>query len=133
MSFGEQVRRELLERPPRRRCCQAALLSGLVRQSGVLELHGGGELSVRAELAEPAAARLAFRLLRALGGESEILSYPEQRFARPPHIGAHAAALDFVAGEALADTRARVNRLTNCDRANLVRASAAAHRQLEAI
>jgi cell division protein WhiA len=245
-SFSEEVRVELLERPPQRRCCQAAFLSALLRQSGVLEIGAGGELAVRAELAEPAAARTAFSLLRRLGGESDILSYREQRFARrtrvvlrlhgagslqllheigvlsagllpldePPrrllarrccrgaylraalvaggsvaaprrpahvelrcadasgarvlariaardgialrvaarrthaiayskrvetvrellaHVGAHAAALGFVEGEAIAQTRARANRITNCDRANLGRTSAAAHAQLEAI
>jgi len=49
------------------------------------------------------------------------------------HIGAHDAVLSFEEAEVISATREAANRLTNCDRANLGRASAAAHRQREAI
>lgn len=246
MSFSEDVRHELVERPPAKACCRMAFLSGLIRHAGSLQVRSGGELAVVVELSDPAAARLAFRLLRDHGADCEIVSYREHRFqrrsrvrlriagggtlqllheagvlstaltplARPPgrlltraccrgaylrgafvaagsvspprhpahlelrtaepdgaaalaataardgiplrvvsrpshtvaylksreairdllaHIGAHDAVLSFEEAEVISATREAANRLTNCDRANLGRASAAAHRQSEAI
>jgi cell division protein WhiA len=246
MSFSEDVRRELVARPPAKDCCGLAFLSGLIRHSGSLQVRGGGELAVVAELADPAAARLAFSLLRKRGGDCEILSFREHRFQRrnrvllriagggslqllheagvlstglaplerppgrllrhsccrgaylrgafvacgsvaaprrPAHlelrtsdldgaealadvgareqiglrsarrrghaiaylkarddvcdllalIGAHDAVLSFEEAAVISATREAANRLTNCDRANLGRVSAAAHRQSEAI
>ena len=49
------------------------------------------------------------------------------------HIGAQHAVLSLDEAEVVARTAERANRLTNCDRANLGRSSAAAHRQREAI
>ncbi len=246
MSFSEDVRHELVERPPSRQCCRLAFLSGLIRHAGSLQVRSGGELAVVAELSDPAAARLAFRLLRDRGADCEIASFREHRFqrrsrvrlriaggttlqllheagvlstaltplARPPgrlltrsccrgaylrgafvaagtvsaprhpahlelrtgeldgalalaetaardgiamrtasrpnhalaylkrregirdllaHIGAHDAVLSFEEAEVISATRESANRLTNSDRGNLGRASAAAHRQREAI
>jgi DNA-binding protein WhiA len=246
MSFSEDVRRELVARPPAKGCCQLAFLSGLIRHSGSLQMRGAGELAVVAELSDPAAARLAFTLLRDRGGDCEILSFREHRFERrnrvllriagsgslqllheagvlsaaltpladPPErilrrsccrgaylrgafvacgsvsaprrpvhlelrtserdaaegmaaiaareeipmhtadrrghaiaylksrdgvrdflalVGAHDAVLSFEEAEVISATREAANRLTNCDRANLGRATDAAHRQREAI
>jgi cell division protein WhiA len=246
MSFSEDVRHELVEHPPAKACCRLAFLSGLIRHAGSLQVRAGGELAVVTEMADPAAARLAFRLLRERGADCEILSFREHRFqrrnrvrlriaggttlqllheagvlstaltplSRPPgrlltrvccrgaylrgafvaagsvspprrpahleiraseldgalalaetaardgipvrtaerashsvaylksregvhdmlaHIGAHDAVLSFEEAEVISATREAANRLTNCDRANLGRASAAAHRQREAI
>jgi cell division protein WhiA len=246
MSFSEDVRRELVARPPAKPCCGLAFLSGLIRHCGALQVRAGGELAVVAELADPAAARLAFSLLRDRGGDCEILSFREHRFERrnrvllriagggslqllheagilstgltpladpperivhrtccrgaylrgafvasgsvsaprrPAHlelrtpereaaeslaavaaregipmraavrrgnalaylksregvrdllalIGAHDAVLSFEEAEVISATREAANRATNCDRANLGRASDAAHRQREAI
>lgn len=82
MSFGERVRHELVERPPAKPCCRTAFLSGLVRAAGVLQVRSGGELAVRLDHVDAAAARLVFGLLRAAGADAEILSYREQRFHR---------------------------------------------------
>jgi DNA-binding protein WhiA len=82
MSFSEDVRRELVERSPGRACCKLAFLSGLIRNAGSLQVRSGGELAVVAELSDPAAARLAFRLLRERGADCEILSFREHRFQR---------------------------------------------------
>jgi cell division protein WhiA len=246
MSFSEDVRHELVEHPPAKACCRLAFLSGLIRHAGSLQVRAGGELAVVTEMADPAAARLAFRLLRERGADCEILTFREHRFqrrnrvrlriaggttlqllheagvlstaltplSRPPgrlltrvccrgaylrgafvaagsvspprrpahleiraseldgalalaetaardgipvrtaerashsvaylksregvhdllaHIGAHDAVLSFEEAEVISATREAANRLTNCDRANLGRASAAAHRQREAI
>jgi cell division protein WhiA len=80
-AFAERVRRELVERPPGRICCRKALLSGLVRHAGTLEVSSAG-LAARVETADPAAARLAFGLVRSLGADAQIASYREQRFER---------------------------------------------------
>ena len=79
--FGERVRRELVERPPRRTCCRRSFLSGLVRHAGTLEVSSDG-LAVRVETADAAAARLAFGLVRSLGADAQIVSYREPRFER---------------------------------------------------
>ena len=246
MSFSEDVRHELVERQPSRACCRLAFLSGLIRHAGSLQVRAGGELAVVAELADPAAARMAFTLLRERGADCEILSFREHRFEkrnrvllriaggtslqllheagvlsaaltpleRPPRrlvnrtccrgaylrgafvaagsvspprhpahleirtaevdaadalagvahseqvpvrvarrrghaiaylksresirdllalMGAHDAVLSLEEAEVISATREAANRLTNCDRANLGRASDAAHRQREAI
>ena len=49
MTFSERVRRELVERPPARRCCRTAFMSALLRSAGVLQVRAGGELAVRLE------------------------------------------------------------------------------------
>jgi hypothetical protein len=84
-AFSERVRRELTERPPQRRCCRSALLCGVFRHAGTLELSGDG-VAVRAELGDAAAARLAFRLVRELGGDGQLVSYREPRFGRATRL-----------------------------------------------
>jgi len=86
MAFGEDVRHELVERPPRKACCRDAFLSGLIRGAGTLEVRGGGELAVVVELGDPAAVRAAFGLLRERGAECEILSFREHRFDRSSRL-----------------------------------------------
>jgi len=76
------VRHELVERAPARECCRAAFLSGLIRGAGALQVRGAGEIAVVAELGSPAAARLAFQLLRERGADCDIVSYRERRFER---------------------------------------------------
>jgi cell division protein WhiA len=80
-SFAERVRRELVERPPRRTCCRRSFLSGLIRHAGTLEVSSDG-LAVRVETADPAAARLAFGIIRSLGADAQIASFREPRFER---------------------------------------------------
>ena len=246
MSFSEDVRHELVERPPPKPCCRAAFLSGLIRQAGSLQVRTAGELAVVLELSDTASARMAFSLIREQRGDVDILTYREPRFqhrarvvlrlhgdrsmqllhevgvlsaglaplVEPPrrvlgrsccrgaylrgvfvaggsvaaprrpahlelrvpdmhaarllcrvaaqdelglaalrrrghaiaytkrretvrdllaHIGAQHAVLSLDEADVVARTVERVNRLTNCDRANLGRVSAAAHRQRAAI
>jgi hypothetical protein len=82
LSFGEQVRHDLVERPPARACCRSAVLSGIVRTAGALQVRARGELAVRLENMDVATARLVFGLVRGVGADSEILSYREPRFSR---------------------------------------------------
>ena len=58
MSFSEDVRRELVARPPAKQCCGLAFLSGLIRHSGSLQVRGGGELAVVGPDANLGLARL---------------------------------------------------------------------------
>ena len=91
MSFSEDVRHELVERAAR----QGVLPHGAaVRPDppapAACRCAAGGELAVVAELADPAAARLAFTLIRERGADCEILSFREHRFEQPqPRAAAH--------------------------------------------
>jgi cell division protein WhiA len=82
VSFGESVRNELVERAPARVCCQTAFLAGVIRAAGSLQIRSGGELAVRVERVDAAAARLVFQLLRSAGADLELISSREPRFAR---------------------------------------------------
>jgi len=82
MTFSEDVRRELVGRQPSRACCRDALLSGLIRGAGSIQVRGHGELAVVLELADPAAARLAFSIVRRRGADAEIVSFRERRLHR---------------------------------------------------
>jgi DNA-binding protein WhiA len=84
-AFSEAVRRELVERTPGRACCRRALLSGLVRHAGTLEMGPSG-MAVRVDVADPAAARLALGLLRSLGAEAQVAAYREPRFDRRSRV-----------------------------------------------
>jgi DNA-binding protein WhiA len=57
----------------------------MFRHAGTLELSAG-EVVVRAELADAAAARLAFSLVRDLGGDGGLASFREPRFARGTRV-----------------------------------------------
>ena len=84
-AFGERVRRELTERPPRKACCKRALLCGLFRHAGTLELSGRG-VAVHADLGDAGAARFAFTLVRELGGDGQLATYREPRFGRATRV-----------------------------------------------
>ena len=134
-----------LERPPRRlvgrACCRGSYLRG--------SILGGGSLS------GPRAPHLEIRTTSLDGAEflAEVASRERLRLAvvdRGRHAVAYAKALDAIAGllaaagatdsvlvfeerAVLGVTRSRANRLANADHANLVRASRAAHEQLQAV
>ena len=67
MPLSDEVRRELAAIEPRRDCDRLAELSGLFHTAGSLHLLAHGEFSVHLDLAEAAAARRAFGLLRGFG------------------------------------------------------------------
>ncbi|PWU25413.1 MAG: DNA-binding protein WhiA [Candidatus Rokuibacteriota bacterium] len=137
--------RSPLERPPRRlvgkRCCRAAYLRGALLGAGSLSGLRSPHLEVRCATLESAEF-----LAWAVGLEQVQLRVRERpRFAVAYAKGAEriadALALAGAADIALAieehavvgSARSRANRLANADHANLVRASTAAHAQLEAI
>ena len=97
MSFSEDLRDELAAIAPRRRCCRLAELSALFHTAGVWHLRGRGELAVHLDLGSGHAARRAFALLRGLGVQSEIRTYPRRAFDRATRYQLHTTV----------DTRAR--------------------------
>jgi DNA-binding protein WhiA len=134
-----------LERPPRRviarACCRGAYLRGALLGGGSLSGPKAPHLELRtgsvdgAEFLARVAAdegvtlkvrdRGAYALAYAKGTEpiADLLAA----------AGASDAVLAFEERAVMGATRARANRLANADHANLVRASQAAHRQLEAV
>ena len=134
-----------LERPPRRvvarACCRAAYLRGAFLGGGSLSVQRSPHLELRTATAESA------RFLARVAEEDGIrLAVVE----RPTHAAAYAKSWDAIesvlalAGAAesvlaleeravVAATSERANRLANADHANLVRTSAAARLQLEAV
>jgi cell division protein WhiA len=89
VALSEQLRDELAQIAPARRCCRYAELSALFHVSGAWHLHGG-TVAVHLDLASSAAARRAFALLRDLGVRSEIRTYRRQAFDRATRYQLHA-------------------------------------------
>jgi DNA-binding protein WhiA len=139
------ARSQPLARPPKRivgrRCCRGAYLRGTLLAAGSVSAPPSPHLEIRLESSEAAEF-----LADAAAREDVPLRVRERR----DHVIAYAKGLDHIA-EALAlagasdaalslderavvgETKARANRLTNADEANLVRTSRAAHAQLEAL
>jgi DNA-binding protein WhiA len=138
-------RRRPLARPPKRivgrACCRGAFLRGALLAAGSVSAPPSAHLELRTESLETA------EFLRDLAAVDDVtLRVLERR----DHALAYAKAIDDVA-DALAlagasdaalaleeravvgETKARANRQTNADQANLVRTSRAAHAQLEAV
>ncbi len=134
-----------LERPPRRvvarACCRAAYLRGAFLGGGSLSVQRSPHLELRTATADSA------RFLARVAEEHEIRLVVVER---PTHAAAYAKSWDAIesvlalAGAAesvlaleeravVAATSERANRLANADHANLVRTSAAARLQLEAV
>jgi hypothetical protein len=74
VTLADDLREELAQIAPDRRCCALAELSALFHASGTWHLRGGG-VAVHLDLSSSAAARRAFSLLRDLGVQSEIRTY----------------------------------------------------------
>jgi DNA-binding protein WhiA len=89
VSLSEDLRDELAAIAPQRRCCRLAELSALFHTAGVWHLRGHGELAVHLDFASGHAARRAFTLLRELGVESEIRTYPRRAFDRATRYQLH--------------------------------------------
>ncbi len=138
------ARLQPLSRPPKRivgrRCCRAAYLRGALLAAGSVSPPPSPHLELRTETVEAA------RFLAAAVAQEDVTL---RLHARSDYAAAYAKGLDRIA-ETLAlagasdaalalderavvgETKARANRLTNADQANLVRTSRAAHAQLEA-
>jgi len=88
VSFSEDLRDELAQIAPKRRCCRLAELSALFHASGAWHLRSG-HVAVHLDLASSAGARRAFALLRDLGVRSEIRTYPRRAFDRATRYQLH--------------------------------------------
>ena len=88
MSFSDDLRDELAQIAPARRCCRHAELSALFHASGAWHLRGRA-IGVHLDLASSAVARRAFALLRDLGVRSEIRTYTRHAFDRPTRYQLH--------------------------------------------
>jgi cell division protein WhiA len=138
-------RRRPLERPPKRvvgrACCRAAYLRGALLAGGSVSAPPSAHLELRAE--SRATAEFLVRVaaeedvpLRVLERRDHALAYAKGADAIVGALaaaGASDAALELQERAVVGETKARANRLTNADEANLVRTSRAAHAQLEAV
>jgi cell division protein WhiA len=134
-----------LRRPPKRivgrGCCRSAYVRGALLAAGSVTPQPSPHLEIRTETLD--AARF---LAGAAAHEDVVLRVRE----RADHALAYAKGIEHIAGAlalagasdaALAlderavvgETKARANRQTNADHANLIRTSRAAHAQLEAV
>jgi cell division protein WhiA len=86
--LSEELRDELAQIAPQRRCCRHAELSALFHSSGAWHLRGRS-VAVHLDLASSAVARRAFALLRDLGVRSEIRTYPRRAFDRATRYQLH--------------------------------------------
>ena len=139
------ARLQPLARPPKRivgrACCRAAYLRGSVLAAGSVSAPPSPHLEVRAETKEAAefVAETAAQEDVALDvreRRDHVVAYAKglERIAEALALaGASDAALVLDEGAVVGETKARANRLTNADHANLVRTSRAAHAQLEAL
>lgn len=88
MSLSNDLRDELAQIAPVRRCCRHAELSALFHASGAWHLRGRN-IAVHLDLATSAAARRAFALLRDLGVRSEIRTYRRRAFDQATRYQLH--------------------------------------------
>ena len=88
MSLSADLRDELAQIAPARRCCRLAEISALFHASGAWHLRGRA-IAVHLDLASSAAARRAFALLRDLNVRSEIRTYARRAFDRATRYQLH--------------------------------------------
>ena len=86
--LSDDLRDELAQIAPERRCCRLAELSALFHSSGAWHLRDGS-IAVHLDLTTSAIARRAFALLRHLGVRSEIRTYPRRSFDRATRYQLH--------------------------------------------
>lgn len=139
------ARLQPLARPPKRivgrACCRGAYLRGSLLAAGSVSAPPSPHLEVRTESRETAefvaeAAAQEDVALSVLERRDHAVAYAKglDRIAEALALaGASDAALALGEGAVVGETKARANRLTNADQANLVRTSRAAHTQLEAL
>ncbi len=89
MGLSDELRSELALIAPARACCRLAELSALFHSAGSVHLRGRGEIALHLDLATAAVARRGFSLLRELGIQSEIRTYPRRAFDRATRYQLH--------------------------------------------
>jgi DNA-binding protein WhiA len=86
--LSDDLRDELAQIAPERRCCRLAELSALFHSSGAWHLRDGA-IAVHLDLISSAIARRAFALLRDLRVRSEIRTYPRRSFEQATRYQLH--------------------------------------------
>jgi DNA-binding protein WhiA len=134
-----------LERPPKRvvgrSCCRSAYLRGALLGGGSvsgpraphLELRAAGRAGAEFIVGVAAAEGVALRAVERRGHAYAYAKGADAIGDALAAAGASDAVLVFQERVVMGDAKARANRLANADHANLVRASRAAHVQLEAV
>ena len=134
-----------LERPPRRvvgrSCCRSAYLRGALLGGGSvsgpqaphLELRAAGRAGAEFIVGVAAAEGVTLRALERRGHAYAYAKGADAIGDALAAAGASDAVLAFQERVVMGEAKARANRLANADHANLVRASRAAHAQLEAV
>ncbi len=134
-----------LSRPPKRivgrGCCRGAYIRGAFLAAGSVSPPPSPHLELRTETREAAEFLAGVAVaegvaLRVLERADHALAYAKGIDAIADALavaGASDAALALEERAVVGETKARANRLTNADQANLVRTSRAAHLQLEAV
>ena len=107
--LSADLREELAAIAPASRCDRLAELSGLFHTAGSVTIRGRGEVAVHLDVASSAVVRRAFAILRALGVESEIRTYPRRAFGRETryqlHVPGVPPALEVLAEAGVLDRR----------------------------
>jgi DNA-binding protein WhiA len=127
-------------RPPRRvvarACCRAAYLRGALLGGGSLGSPRSPHLEIRTASPEGAEFLASLAPLAVFDRGRHAIAYAKGN-ETIADVLAEAGASDLVLAldehAVIAATRSRANRLANADHANLVRASRAAHAQLQAV
>jgi cell division protein WhiA len=88
VTLSDDLRDELAQIAPLRRCCRFAEISALFHGSGSWHLREG-RVAVDLDLASSAAARRAFAVLRDLGVRSEIRTYRRRAFEQATRCQLH--------------------------------------------
>jgi DNA-binding protein WhiA len=88
MPLSDDLRDELAQIAPLRRCCRLAEVSALFHASGAWHLRGGS-VAVHLDLGASGAARRSFALLRDLGVRSEIRTYRRRAFDQSTRYQLH--------------------------------------------
>ena len=134
-----------LSRPPKRvvgrGCCRGAYIRGALLAAGSVSAPPSAHIELRTETRE--AAEFLAAVAAAEGVTLRVHERAEYSAAYAKGIdsiadalalaGASDAALALEERAVVGETKARANRQTNADHANLVRTSRAAHAQLEAV
>ena len=129
-----------LERPPARvvarACCRSAYLRGALLGSGTLSGPSSPHLEVRAASLAGAEFIASLAELSVQERRGHAVAYAKGVDAIADALaaaGANDTALAFQERAVVGATKARANRLTNADHANLVRTSRAAQAQIKAV
>ncbi|MEW6663018.1 MAG: DNA-binding protein WhiA [Bacillota bacterium] len=140
---GEGVLSRRLPKPPRKNCCRRSYLRGIFLGAGSLNRPEGGNYHLEINLPDEDFCQAVCQLLLKFGLNPKV-NYRKNRYVIYLKnseeivdllniIGAHAALLDFENARVIKQLRNKVNRLVNCETANLEKTVDTGMRQLESI